>query len=216
MEKVKRAIDESKLILVLRGIPFEKTLKVADALYAGGVRVLELTFSATGNPSDEDTCRQIGMIVEKYKEKMVVGAGTVLCEEQVVMAKNAGARFIVSPDVNESVIMRTKKEGLISLPGAFTPTECAKAARLGADYVKLFPCGEMKASYIASLVAPLSHVKFLAVGGITLENLPAYMQAGAAGVGISTGIVSKASLLNDDYAEIESRAKKYLKLLSDY
>ena len=124
-----------------------------------------------------------------------------------------GAEFIISPDCCESVIKRTKKLGMVSIPGAFTATEAANAHRYGADFVKLFPNSEVKISYLKALIAPLSHIKFLAVGGVNVSNLQDFIAAGARGVGVATAIVDKKAIIARDYEKITCLAKEFTSLL---
>ena len=160
-------------------------------MYNGGIRLIECTYQANGSISDEEIADNIKMLAEYFGDKMYVGAGTVLTKKQVELTKKAGGKFIISPDANEEVIRYTKEIGLISMPGALTPTEIAAAKRAGADFVKVFPIDVYGPSYIKAVKAPLSNVELLAVGGITINNINDYLSAGAVGVGIGTGIVNK-------------------------
>lgn len=212
-EGVIKAIDETKLIAILRKIPSEKIERVAAALYAGGVRVCEAAFSAN-LPYDAETVENIKLLKEKFGGKMAVGAGTVLTCEQVEQAARAGAEFIVSPDVNVEVIKKTVACKMASVPGAFTPTEAMTAHRAGADFIKVFPSGGVTPEYLAAMTTPLSHLKFLAVGGVTENNAVEFIRAGAVGIGVSTGLVPKEAVACDDYALIEKRAAEYVALMA--
>jgi 2-dehydro-3-deoxyphosphogluconate aldolase/(4S)-4-hydroxy-2-oxoglutarate aldolase len=136
-----------------------------------------------------------------------------MTEAQVEHAYRAGAEFIISPDCYEKVIKRTNELGMVSIPGVFTATEAANAHRYGADFVKLFPNSEMKVSYLKALLAPLSHIKFLAVGGVNTENLREYLDAGAKGAGIATAIANKKDILAGDFEAVTRRAKEFTDLL---
>ena len=208
-QQVVAAMEKHGLIAVLRKIPDELLLETAQALYDGGVRVCEVAFCPDGSVGDEKTAQQIAALSEKFGDIMTVGAGTVLSPEQVETAAKAGARFMVSPDVNEEVIKKTLSLDLVSVPGAFTPTEALAAHRAGADFIKIFPNGGMSPRYIAALKAPLPHLKLLAVGGITQSNAAEFLAAGASGLGISTGIIPEDALSRRDFAEIRRRAAFY-------
>ena len=167
MEKdVCAAITQHKLIAIVRGVAAERLIPMAEAMYAGGIRLLEITFSAKGTPSDEETAENIAMLVQHFAGRMHIGAGTVLTPEQVELVAKAGGKFIISPDANADVIKRTKQLGMVSIPGALTPTEIQSAHRAGADFVKLFPVTGLGTEYVKAVSAPLSHIKFLAVGGL--------------------------------------------------
>ena len=174
-----RLIEKEKLIVIVRGIETEKLIPLAEAMYAGGVRLLEITYDATGKRSDEETAEQIALLVNHFAGRMCIGAGTVLTEKQVILTKNAGGLFIISPDTNPHVIAKTKACDMVSIPGAFTPTEAQMAHRSGADFVKLFPMDSLGADYLKAIKAPLSHIRFLAVGGINEMNMSSYQKAGA-------------------------------------
>ena len=108
------------------------------------------------------------------------------------------------------MIRRTRELGLVSIPGSLTPSEATLAHRSGADFIKLFPNGEMKPSYLHAVAVPLSHLKFLAVGGVNENNLADYIRAGACGIGVATGIVNKEKIKAGDYAAITALARKYV------
>ena len=141
---------------------------------------------------------------------MFIGAGTVLTEKQVKLTAKAGGKFIISPDSNEKVIKKTRRLGLVSIPGALTPTDIASAQRAGADFVKLFPVGNMGADYVKAVRAPLSNVRMLAVGGIDLNNIAEYRSVGIQGFGIGSSIVRRDMIERGDFEGICELAKKYV------
>ena len=203
------AVESEKLIVIVRGIGREKLIPLAEALYRGGIRLLEVTYSADGRVSDEETAKCIGMLAEHFQGRMFIGAGTVLTEEQVERTKSVGGCFIISPDTNAEVIQKTRALEMVSIPGALTPTEIRQAQLAGADFVKLFPVTSLGASYVKAVRAPLSNVRLLAVGGIDENNMEEYLAAGACGFGISSGIVNMKLLDAGDYEGITALAKKY-------
>lgn len=205
-----RRITEEKLIVILRGIHGEKLRLLVDAIRRGGVKLVECTFDATGNFPAEETAKDIAMLVEHFGDEMLFGAGTVLSEKQVELTKAAGGKFIISPDTNADVIRKTKELGLVSIPGALTPSEVTAATRAGADFVKLFPISSLGADYLKAIKAPLSHVRFLAVGGIRLDNMDAYQKAGACGFGIGANFADKSALENGDWDAITAGAAQYV------
>ena len=209
MNEIVKKIQEEKIITIIRGVAKEKIIPLAKALYDGGIRLIECTYDASGTISDEETALNIETLVKHFGLKMVVGAGTVLTEKQVELTKSAGGEFIISPDTNPDVIKKTKELGLVSIPGALTPTEIACANRFGADFVKIFPIGQMGYNYIKDVKAPLSNVKILAVGGVDENNMKDYFDAGACGIGIGSGIVKKNMIDNNEFEKITALAKLY-------
>ncbi len=209
MDTTIKKIQEDKIIVIVRGVSKEKIIPLARAMYEGGIRLIECTYDAGGVISDEETASNIEMLVKHFGQEMVVGAGTVLTQKQVELTKKAGGKFIISPDTNPEVIKKTKELGLVSIPGALTPTEIASANRFGADFIKIFPVGSMGCNYIKDVKAPLSNIKILAVGGVDENNMKNYFDAGACGVGIASGIVKKEMIDNNDFEGITALAKLY-------
>lgn len=211
-----KKVEECKLIAIVRGVDKEKLIPLTEALYRGGVRLVEVTYSANGKVSDEQTAEMIKMLATHFKDKMYVGAGTVLTEKQVELTFNAGGQFIISPDVSEEVIKKTVELNMVSMPGALTPTEIRSAVRFGADFVKLFPIANFGASYVKAVRAPLSNVKMLAVGGVHDGNMLEFYKAGVCGFGIGTNITDKKMIENGDFDGIEKLAKKYVDLVNTF
>ena len=209
MLKTVEQMEKNKIVVIVRGVAKEKLIPLVEAMYQGGIRLVECTYDASGKTSDEETAANIQMLAKHFEGKMLIGAGTVLTEKQVQLTAQAGGKFIISPDTNADVIARTKKCGLVSIPGALTPTEVAAAHLAGADFVKVFPVDLYGPNYIKTLKAPLSHTRLLAVNGITAENLSDDLGAGACGVGVGSGIVNKAMIEAGDFAGITALAKKY-------
>lgn len=206
--KTIREITDNKIIIILRGVERDKIIPLCEALYSGGIRLVEITYSADGTTPDRVTAESIRLLSNAFKGKMTIGAGTVLTKEQVRLTAEAGGKFIISPDTREAVIEETVRLGLVSIPGALTPTEAQSAHVYGADFVKLFPISSLGPSYIKAISAPLSHIKFLAVGGVNEKNIGEFIRAGAVGVGIGGNITSL--LKEDNYEAITEMAKKYV------
>jgi 2-dehydro-3-deoxyphosphogluconate aldolase/(4S)-4-hydroxy-2-oxoglutarate aldolase len=207
-EVIDRILKEG-LIVIVRGIKNEHLIPMAEAMYRGGVRVLEVTYAADGSIPEEATQEGIRALKAHFGDRMSIGAGTVLSTHQVDLTREAGGEFIISPDVNPEVIAYTKEQGLVSIPGALTPTEAQTAHLAGADFVKLFPVTALGAEYVKAIRAPLSHIRFLAVGGVNENNMRDYLDAGACGIGVATAIVDKDAIARGDYDAITELAKRY-------
>ena len=205
-----KSVEENKIIAIVRGVSRDALIPLAEALYEGGIRLLEITFCADGKASDTDTADNIAMLAKRFEGRMSIGAGTVLTESQVELVAKAGGKFIISPDTNQAVINKTKELGLVSIPGALTPSEITAAARAGADFVKLFPVTSLGPEYIKAVSAPLSHVKLLAVGGVDLGNIKTYLRAGVCGFGLGSNIVDKKLISASAFGSITALAKKYV------
>ena len=210
MESTVRAIEKNKIIVIVRGVARDKLIPLAEAMYNGGIRLIECTYDAKGIISNEEMASRIAMLADHFGNDMLVGAGTVLSTEQVELTKNAGGKFIISPDTNPEVIAKTKELGLVSIPGALTPTEIAAAYAAGADFVKLFPIDVIGgAKYVKSVKAPLSHIRMLAVGGVTENNLREFIDSGACGIGVGSGIIDKNLIEKGDFEAITKLAERY-------
>lgn len=208
-EEIIRDIEKNRIIVILRGFTEEQLISTVDAMEKGGIRLVEVTFDQSGKVSDEVTASNIRALVKHFSGRVRVGAGTVMSERQVAIAHSAGAEFIISPDCYEGVIRKTRELGMVSIPGVFTPTEAACAHRYGADFAKLFPNSEVNVSYLKALAVPLSHIKFLAVGGVNADNMNEYFAAGAKGIGVATAIADKKAIFSGDYEEITRRARLF-------
>lgn len=214
-ENIIESIEKNKIIVIVRGVEREKLIPLAEAMYNGGIRLLEVTFSANGKVTDEETAGNIKMLTEHFGDRMYIGAGTVLSEKQVELVEKSGGKFIISPDTNEAVIKKTRELGLVSMPGALTPTEIQAAHMAGANFVKLFPISNFGADYVKAIKAPLSHIKLLAVGGINDGNMAEYIKAGVSGFGIGSNITDKKLIANGEFDKITALARKYVAALGE-
>ncbi len=211
MNNVLSYIRENRIIAIIRGAEVDKVTEIAKALAEGGVYCIEVTFNQSGRP--EDTAESIRRIIALGDERICVGAGTVLTAQQVTMAKDAGAKYIISPNTNLEVIRLTKELGMVSIPGAFTPTEIVAAYDAGADIVKLFPAGNLGTAYIKAIRAPINHIPLSAVGGVSLENILDFRKAGIECFGIGSNIIDKKAVEAGDYRVITEKARAYTEKL---
>lgn len=211
MKKTLEILKEEKVVAIVRGIPSGRILDLARALYRGGIRCIEVTFDQSSQAGIDETARCIHLLAQK--PDLCVGAGTVMNTDQVHLAKAAGARYIISPNVDADVIAETKKLEMVSIPGAFTPTETAYAYQCGADIVKIFPGGLLGPSYIKALRGPFSHIPMMAVGSVRANTCAEYIQAGCVGVGVGGNLVSLKLLEEGRFDEITAAAKAYMDAL---
>lgn len=209
-QSVIQQICEKKIIAIVRGADVAQAVAAAKALYEGGVSLVEVTFNQKAPETFVTTAEAIRSIREQLGDRVLVGAGTVLTVEQVKLAADAGAAYIISPNTDEAVIAKTLELGLVSLPGAYTPTEAVQAHNAGADFVKVFPCVGDAPAYVKALCAPLSHIKFLAVGGVSAENAADFMKAGAVGLGVGSSLVNKKWLDSGEFFKITEQAQRFV------
>lgn len=209
-ERVIKEILDKKIIAIVRGVDEAQALAIAKALYEGGITMVEVTFNQKNPDQFVNTANAIRAINAEMGDKMLVGAGTVTSVELVEMAAEAGAKYIISPDADVEVIKKTRELGLVSLPGAYTPTEAKQAYNAGADMVKLFPCVGDAPAYLKAICAPFNHIPFLAVGGVNADNAADFLKAGAVGVGVGGCLVNKKWADAGEYWRITEEAKKFI------
>ena len=181
-----RQIQTTGIIAMIRGRFMATQLnEIANALHAGGVDVLEITLNSP------NALTLLTTLQSELGEKMLIGAGTVRNIEQAKEALDAGAKFLVSPNLDLPTATYAKAQAVLYLPGVFTATESATAFAAGCPLVKLFPADAMGPAYLKALRAPLDDVGFVPTGGVTLSNITEYARAGAVAVGIGGALVSE-------------------------
>lgn len=206
---IKKVLDK-KIVAIVRGVYGEDCLGLAKALYKGGVEMMEVTFDHSNPDAYNRTADTISLLVKEMDGKMIIGAGTVTSLKTLKLAKKAGAKFIVSPDTNAEVIKATVKSGMVSMPGAMTPTEIVTAHKLGADFVKVFPTSGLGASYIKAVRGPLNHIRLLAVGGVSEKNVGEFIKAGCVGAGVGGNLVNKEWIKNGEFDKITALAEELI------
>lgn len=198
-------IIDSGIVAVIRGASPDKILAVAKALHEGGVTTLEITVETP------KVLSLIEQVSAELGDKVVVGAGTVLDSETARAAIMAGAKFIFSPTVDPQTIQLTKRYGIISIPGALTPTEILNAYQHGADVVKVFPAGVFGPGYLKDVHGPLPQIPLMPTGGIDLSNAADYIKAGAVALGVGSSLVSFKEQVDDAYlARLTETARKFV------
>jgi 2-dehydro-3-deoxyphosphogluconate aldolase/(4S)-4-hydroxy-2-oxoglutarate aldolase len=207
-QAIKERLQSLGLIPVLRAKSSAEAHALVEAMFLGGVTVIEVTMTVPG------AIGVIRSLREKYGDRLLLGAGTVLDAQQCAAAIEAGAEFVVSPSLHREVISRTKELGKVSIPGALTPTEVVTAWNAGADYVKIFPCSAVGGpSYLKALKAPLPHIPLIPTGGVTLETATQYLKAGATALGVGSDLVNAAVLAQRKPELITETAKRYLEII---
>ena len=194
------------IIAIIRGFEPDVCLRLSEAYVKGGIDMVEVTFNQKDPRSWKDTAAAIRSIKDHFADSVKVGAGTVLTEEQLLMCEDAGGEYMVTPNVNTSLIRKCVADGLMAMPGAITPTEAVDAFNAEASYVKLFPAGVFGPEYVKALVAPLSHIPFLAVGGIGPHNIADFIKAGCVGAGVGGNLTNKEWISNGQWDKITEAA----------
>lgn len=206
-ENLKRVTD-SKLVAIVRAPSAEEAIRTVEAIHAGGVGVIEVTMTVPG------ALKVLEELAAKLGSKVLLGAGTVLDPETARACILAGAEFLVSPNLNVKVIETTKRYSKVSVPAGLTPTEIVTAWEAGADFVKVFPCGNLGgADYIKALKAPLPQVEMIPTGGVSLDNCAAFLKAGAAAVAVGGELVDKKAVAEKRWDAVADTARKFVAAL---
>lgn len=208
-------VIQRKIIAIVRGQEPEHILRLAQALEAGGIDLVEVTFNQQRPETWRDTAEAIKTIAVRLEGKVLAGAGTVLTEEQLRMAADSGARYIITPNTDGELIGRVKEMGLLSFPGAMTSSEILEAYRAGADAVKVFPAGNLGPAYINAVRGPLSQIPLMAVGGVDLGNAAAFLAAGCVGLGVGGSLVRKDWIAKGEWDRITETAREYRKAVEE-
>ncbi|TDH24544.1 bifunctional 4-hydroxy-2-oxoglutarate aldolase/2-dehydro-3-deoxy-phosphogluconate aldolase [Segetibacter sp. 3557_3] len=201
-------IRHYKIVAIMRGLEPNVVPAVVHALYEGGVRTLEITLNS------RDALQVIADVASQSAGRMLIGAGTVLDADGAKLAISAGAGFIISPIVDVDTIAVTKGLGVVSIPGAYTATEIVHAYKNGADIVKVFPASTGP-DYIKDLRGPLPHIPLMPTGGVTLQTIKAFHDAGAIAFGIGSALVNAKGKVDDQYlAALTVKARQFVDALA--
>lgn len=207
---VKEQILENKIVAIIRGVDLDHMNDTVGALLKGGINLVELAINHESDASISETLASLKLVKRTYGDKVFLGAGTVLTTDQVKMAVDAGAEYIISPGKDLKVIEAAKNLDKISIPGALTPSEITEAYYAGADFIKLFPAGALGIDYIKAVRAPLAHIPLIAVGGVDMDNMTEFLDSGVVGVGIGISLVDTSAVYNENYEKIERLARQYV------
>jgi 2-dehydro-3-deoxyphosphogluconate aldolase/(4S)-4-hydroxy-2-oxoglutarate aldolase len=197
-------IESEGAIAVLRLADPTRVPHVVSALRRGGIRVVELTMTVP------DALSVLRMLATSMPSDVVLGAGTVLDAPTAREAIAAGAQFVVSPVFRPALIDECHRRDVVMMPGCYTPTEILDAADAGAALVKVFPATSLTPSFIRDLRAPLPGLKLVPTGGVTVRNAGEWLRAGAAAVGLASGLIDPRAVVEQDFDAIADRAAQLI------
>ncbi len=203
VDGTKARIIESGVVAVLRGIDRENIVPVAQAIHEAGVDALEVTADGRG------VTEKIAA-VDQALDDAVVGAGTVLDAQTATAVIDAGAAFVLAPDMNPDVIEVCNRYGVVSAPGVMTPTEATQALAAGADILKLFPASVVGPEHVGALRGPLGDIDIMPTGGVSPENVGAFFEAGAIAVGVGSSIVDYEAIAEGDMTRVRETAERFV------
>ncbi|MDB9234175.1 bifunctional 4-hydroxy-2-oxoglutarate aldolase/2-dehydro-3-deoxy-phosphogluconate aldolase [Halorubrum ezzemoulense] len=207
-ETLSRLVD-SGVVAVLRGVPADQLIEIAEALREGGVTAVEIT-ADTPNVAD-----LIDEVTASFDDEVVVGTGTVLDSETARTTLMAGAEFVVSPSLHEDIIETCNRYGAVSAPGVMTPTEAVRGYEAGADFVKVFPAKTVGPAHLGAMKGPLGQIPMMPTGGVSPDNAAEYVEAGAFAVGAGGALVDYDAAERGDYEVITETAREFTRVVEE-
>lgn len=209
-EDNRKRIVEVGIVPVVRASSARQAMLAAEAVYAGGIPIVEVTMTVPG------ALEVIEQLSKSMGKDMLIGAGTVLDAATAQQCIDAGAEFLVSPGFDLPTVNLAKRLGKVMMAGALTPTEVITAWKAGSDFVKIFPCGTVGgANYIRALKTPLPHIPMIPTGGVNLKTAAEFIQAGAEALGIGGELVSASALKSGNIREISEVARQYVAIVRE-
>jgi 2-dehydro-3-deoxyphosphogluconate aldolase / (4S)-4-hydroxy-2-oxoglutarate aldolase len=202
-------IKELAVVPIIRTPDSKSALAAVEAVLEGGIDCVEITMTVAG------ALKAIETVADRYGDKVLLGAGTVLDPETARACLLAGAQFFVTPSLNVRTIEIARRYSRPIFPGGLTPTEILTAWEAGADGVKVFPCNALGgAKYIKSVKAPFPHIDLIPTGGVNLETVADFLTAGSSAVGVGSELVDAASVSSGKYQTVTERARKFREIVA--
>jgi 2-dehydro-3-deoxyphosphogluconate aldolase / (4S)-4-hydroxy-2-oxoglutarate aldolase len=208
-QKVRSRIEEIGIVPVVRASSPREACLAAEAVCKGGIPIVEVTMTVPG------AIEVIRELAKSCGSEVLIGAGTILNADDARRCLDAGAQFLVTPGFNRATVEFAARESMLIMAGALTPTEVIEAWTAGADFVKVFPCGQVGgAKYIKALKGPLPQVPLVPTGGVNLNTAAEFIEAGAAALGIGGELVQAEALKSNKRELIVETARKFLEIVS--
>jgi 2-dehydro-3-deoxyphosphogluconate aldolase/(4S)-4-hydroxy-2-oxoglutarate aldolase len=206
-EEVRARIEEIGIVPAIRVSSIEEARFAAAAVSSGGIPIVEITMTVP------EACELIQEMVANAPD-IIVGAGTVLDPVTAHRCLQAGAQFVTSPGLDLGIVELTKKAGVVSMPGALTPSEVTAAWRAGVDFIKVFPCSQVGgAGYIRALKGPFPNASFVAAGGVTQQTASDLIRAGATALGIGSELIPREAIRHRRAEQIVELARRFLNIV---
>lgn len=209
-QEILKTVFDEKVVAVVRVEDSVKLEKVINAIYEGGVKIIEITMTVPNAIS------MIEKMSAEFGNKVLIGVGSVIDKQTAEDAVKAGAQYVVSPVTKKEVVETVLKLDKPVMPGAFTPTEALNAFEMGADIVKIFPADILGMNFFKGILAPMPQLKLMPTGGVSLTNAGEWLKAGACAVGVGTALLDKAAIKNENYELLTSNAKTIIETIKNY
>lgn len=201
----RQTIKENPLLAILRNIDDDKLIQYVQTIMDGGIRFFEVALNS------QNAFQQIEKLKANFKEDILLGAGTVITKELAQNAIEAGADFLLSPSTDIQVLDYCSKNQIAFLPGALTASEVTTCMEYGYKDIKLFPAGSMPVSYVKSLKGPLDETEYVAIGGVTAENIADFFDNGYIGVGMGSNLLPRGIVRNKEWKQGTEYVQQLLK-----
>lgn len=205
-DEIVRTIRETKIIGIIRGLGPDDSLRLVQCWQKAGIRLAEVAFDPSHPEKDQEVLETIRVLNKQTADSMIIGAGTVISMDKLEAAHKNGAAFMVAPNVNKKIIKKAGRSDMVTLPGAFSPTEMEKAYEAGADFVKVFPASVLSPAYIKAVTNSLSQIPLVAVGGMGPDNAGGFLKAGCCAVGVGGVLANKDWIRQGQWDRIEQEA----------
>ena len=173
---------------VIRMTDTKKLKKVVEAISIGGVKNIEITMTVP------TAVNAISELVRSSGNDIIIGAGTVIDTKLVPAVIDAGAKFVVSPIWDINIFKECRRRDVVYVPGCFSPTEIFQAWNAGADVIKVFPATSLGPQFIKDLSGPFPNIRLMPTGGVTIDNVPEWLKAGAVAIGIGSDLLDKKAI----------------------
>ncbi len=202
-------VINNPLLAIMRNVPVEKTIPYAEAIINGGVRFFEV---AMNSPS---ASQQIRLLRDHFPDDVYIGAGTAITVERAESALSAGAQFLLTPSTDRDVILFCEANKIPLMPGVMTPTDVSFCYQHGFKTLKLFPAGDLPPGYIKSLKGPLDGTEYIAIGGVTPDNIADFFRNGFIGVGLGSAILPKEYVAEERWEDGSEYVKGLLRRIDE-
>lgn len=197
-------VKENPILAILRNIPLEYTVDYAQAIVDGGISFFEVALNS------EHGLKQIAILRDRFGEKCMIGAGTAISVDLAKAAIGAGAQFLLTPGTPIDVLQYCAKKDIMLLPGVFTPGDVATSLEFGYKTMKLFPAGCAPKGYLKALKGPYDEANYIAIGGVTIDNINDYFKEGYMGIGLASNLMPLSVLKDKNWDLGVSYVQKYV------
>ena len=203
-----KELSDNGVVAVVRTKHPDKLLRIAEAIYEGGVKFIEITMTIP------NALKMIEQVKNSICDEIIIGVGSVLDSGTAQNAIDAGAQFVVSPIFKKEIIDTAHKGNVPAMPGTFTPTEILTAHQSGADIIKVFPANVLGMNFFKAVKAPIPDLKLMPTGGVTLDNAGEWISAGACAVGVGTALLDVKALEENNYQKLTENARRIIESIN--